>query len=204
MESRIESKMERNKAKFKQIVFEYLANKEGVKELMDWLENETDFYTAPASTKFHGNYKGGLVEHSINVYYSLINYAHLFKAEDVGYWEQMPESSLIITALFHDLCKANFYKPDTRNVKNNGKWEQVDCFSIDDQFPYGHGEKSVYLLNKFIKLTDEEALAIRWHMGAYDNAVKGGDYSLSKVYDTNPLAFALHQADEFASHVLHV
>ncbi|SCJ34752.1 Uncharacterised protein [Anaerotruncus sp. 2789STDY5834896] len=103
----------------------------------------------------------------------------------------------------HDLCKANFYKVSTRNVKNEqtGKWEKAPFYQVEDQFPYGHGEKSVFLIERFIRLSTEEAVAIRWHMGGYDEAVKGGSYAQSAAFDKYPLALALHLADMQATHM---
>lgn len=165
-------------------------HREGADELLKWLE-ESDFFTAPASTKFHGSYEGGLVEHSINVFRRL---------------ECMPVTAsmetLAIVALLHDVCKANFYTIDYRNKKNErGVWERVPYYTIDDTFPMGHGEKSVYIISKFMKLTDEEAFAIRWHMGGFDESVKGGSFALSGAWEKYPLGVLLHCADLQASYL---
>lgn len=114
----------------------------GSRELLAWLET-TDFFSAPASTKFHCACEGGLVQHSLSVYHTLMD----------RYFEEgidNPES-FAIAALLHDLCKANFYKVSTRNVKNEetGAWEKAPYYAVEDQFPYGHGEKSVYLIERF-------------------------------------------------------
>lgn len=110
-------------------------------------------------------------------------------------------NSIIVCGLGHDLCKANFYKVETRNAKNEaGEWVQVPYYTVDDQLPYGHGEKSVYILSRFIELTEAEAMAIRWHMGGFDDAVKGGSYALSRVFEKYPLALALHIADMQATY----
>jgi hypothetical protein len=110
--------------------------------------------------------------------------------------------SIAICGLLHDVCKANFYKPETRNRKNShGKWEAYKAYAIDDQLPFGHGEKSVYIINSFMKLTREEAMAIRWHMGAFDDAVKGGCNALSKAFSLYPLAVMLHTADLQATYL---
>lgn len=123
-------------------------------------------------------------------------------AEDIKAHAQR-EESIAICALLHDLCKANFYKVSTRNVKNEqtGKWEKAPFYQVEDQFPYGHGEKSVFLIERFIRLSTEEAVAIRWHMGGYDEAVKGGSYAQSAAFDKYPLALALHLADMQATHM---
>ena len=159
--------------------------------LIEWLCT-TDFFTAPASTKFHGAYEGGLVEHSLNVYVQLkaSKNSHLFADE-----------SIIKVAILHDICKANFYTVDYRNAKIDGQWERVPFYTVKDDFPYGHGEKSVLLASRFIDLTDEESVAIRWHMGAFDEAVKGG-FNLSQVYERYPLALELHIADLRASYLV--
>ncbi|WP_105204565.1 HD domain-containing protein [Neobittarella massiliensis] len=184
------------KQEFLQIYRTHIA-RTGADKLLAWLET-TDFFTAPASTRFHGSYPGGLCEHSVHVYQRLR--AEL--AEDIKAHAQR-EESIAICALLHDLCKANFYKVSTRNVKNEqtGKWEKAPFYQVEDQFPYGHGEKSVFLIERFIRLSTEEAVAIRWHMGGYDEAVKGGSYAQSAAFDKYPLALALHLADMQATHM---
>ena len=159
--------------------------------LIEWL-CKTDFFTAPASTKFHSNYTGGLCYHSLEVYEQLTQspIAHCYSKE-----------TLIKVALLHDICKANFYVVDYRNAKIDGKWEQVPFYTVKDDFPYGHGEKSVLLASRFIDLTDEETMAIRWHMGSFDEAVKGG-FNLSQVYEKYPLAVELHIADMRATYLV--
>lgn len=133
-------------------------NREGIEKLIEFLE-ATDFFKAPASTRFHGNFEGGLVEHSLKVYEILSK-----KVKDLGF--DYSEETLIIIALLHDVCKANFYKIDYRNAKNEqGQWEKVPYYTVDDTIPYGHGEKSVMMCSEYIKLTSDEKYAIRWHMG---------------------------------------
>lgn len=170
----------------------------GIVELLRYMDLETDFFTAPASTKYHGNYRGGLLEHSLNVYDALKKLNSLFPDLNIS------EESIAICALFHDLCKANYYTESTRNVKDDatGKWSKVPYYTTDDQFPIGHGEKSVILLMKYIKLNDDEIYAIRWHMGGFDSATKGGDYGESKAYENCPLAVMLHLADMMASYLM--
>ena len=131
----------------------------GSEKLLDWLDKKTDFFTAPASTRFHGACEGGLCMHSLNVYHAL---------HDSFFTEGESEESYAICALLHDLCKVNLYKTEMRNRKNEqGRWEQYPCYIHDDKLPYGHGEKSVYIASGFMKLTREEAMAIRWHMGPW-------------------------------------
>ena len=105
--------------------------------------------------------------------------------------------SFAICALLHDLCKAEFYKVSTRNVKNDetGKWEKVPYYAVEDKFPFGHGEKSVFLIERFIRLKPAEAVAIRWHMGGFDEAARGGSFAISVAYEKYPLAIKLHLAD---------
>ena len=159
--------------------------------LIEWLAT-TDFFTAPASTKYHGAYEGGLVEHSLNVYEQLL------MSENAGWFGK---ESIIKVALLHDICKANFYAVDYRNAKIDGKWGQVPFYTVTDDFPYGHGEKSVLLASRFLRLSEEEIMAIRWHMGAFDEAVKGG-FNLSQVYEKYPLALELHIADMRATYLV--
>ena len=150
-------------------------NRDGIEELIRYLQEETDFFTAPASTKYHGAFAGGLLMHSINVCAEL----RLDPNSKV-----YPTETLIIVALLHDICKANCYRTEKRNVKENG------------------GEKSLYLASKFIKLSDEEAAAIRWHMGAFDCAFRGGDRGLNAAYEKYPLAVLLHMADMRATYLV--
>ena len=166
----------------------------GADKLLDWLGN-TDFFRAPASTRFHGACESGLVMHSLNVYHALMD----------RYFEEGDSAeSMAICGLLHDLCKANYYKPGTRNVKNEatGQWEKVPVFNVEDQFPYGHGEKSVYLIERFLRLKPAEAVAIRWHMGGFDDAARGGCRAISEAYDAYPLAVKLHLADLTATYLM--
>lgn len=172
-------------------LFKANIKRKGADKLLDYLENKTDFFEAPASTKYHNSYVGGLVEHSINVFNALSK-----KALDKSL------ETIAICGLLHDICKANFYKKDYRNVKEDNQWKRVPCFVVADQFPFGHGEKSVYLINKYMQLTPDEALSIRWHMGGFDEAVKGGSYALSEVYKQCKLALYLHFADMEATYMM--
>ena len=164
----------------------------GSEKLLDWLGHTTDFFTAPASTRFHGACEGGLCMHSLNVYHAL---------HDTFFAEGDSEESFAICALLHDLCKANYYKPGTRNVKNEatGQWEKVPTFFFEDKLPYGHGEKSVYIISGFMRLTREEAMAIRWHMGF---SGPEDDRMVGQALQQYPLAFALSTADMEASYFL--
>lgn len=150
-----------NKERFKEIFISQVT-RPGAADLLAWL-GTTDFFEAPASTRFHGAYPGGLVEHSLNVYYALLGQ---FTIREYG------GESVAVVALLHDVCKTGYYRRE-----RDGK------YSVKDQLPMGHGEKSVYLVMKFMDLTDEEALAIRWHMGAYDDAFRGGSRALNEAQD---------------------
>lgn len=166
-------------------------NREGIENLINWLENETDFFTAPASTKYHLDRECGLLEHSLNVYDEL---------KDECGTRGMARPSIIISALLHDICKANYYKLGYRNVKNeDGKWEQVPFYITDDEFPIGHGEKSVILIQRFINLTDEEIYAIRWHMGGFES--KDNYKYLNSAFSKCELALRLHIADLKATYI---
>lgn len=167
----------------------------GVDKLLEWLAG-TDFFRAPASTRFHGACEQGLVMHSLNVYQAFMD---RFYEEGVDNLE-----SVTLCTLLHDLCKANYYKAGTRNVKNEatGQWEKVPTFNVEDQFPYGHGEKSVFLIERFVRLRPAEAVAIRWHMGGFDDAARGGSWAISQAYDAYPLAVKLHMADLTATYLM--
>ena len=187
------------KEEFIQIYQEHI-HREGSAELLDYLENKSDFFTAPASARFHGAYAGGLCEHSVNVFRCLEAYLARDRVKEV-YGMDYPMESAAIAALLHDVCKIGLYKPGFRNVKDDatGKWEKVPSYSYEDKLPYGHGEKSVYITNGFIRLTREEAMAIRWHMGfsgTEDTRMVG------QALMQYPLAFALATADMEASYFL--
>lgn len=180
-------------------IFNENIKREGSKNLLDFLEN-SDFFTAPASTRYHSNYKGGLVTHSINVYN---RFKKLIISEyGENYQEKISDESIAIISLLHDVCKINSYKEDFKNVKVDGEWVQVPYYTVDDQLPYGHGEKSVYMISGFMKLTREESMAINWHMGAFDSRVQGGAMNLiSNAYYKYPVAFLIHVADATSTYL---
>ena len=160
---------------------------------------KTDFFTAPASTRFHGSHEGGLLEHSLNVYHCLKDYLERDRTKQL-YRMNYSEETIALCALLHDVCKVNFYKTDYRNAKNErGEWEKVPYYTIDETLPYGHGEKSVYIISGFMRLTREEAFAIRYHMGFSGVEDKN---SIGKAFEMFPLAFALSVADMEASYYL--
>ena len=172
-------------------------NREGLEDVINFLE-KSDFFKAPASTRFHGDYKGGLLEHSMKVYEILKE-----KVKNASIEINVPEDTVIITALLHDICKANFYKVDYRNAKNElGVWEKVPYYTIDDQIPYGHGEKSVMMLTEYIKLTPEEKYAIRWHMGFTEP--KEVYSTIGTAYKKYPLALLLFEADLEATYFFNI
>lgn len=179
-------------------IFKENITREGSERLLDWLK-KSDFFVAPASTRFHSSTEGGLCEHSVKAYYRFMQNVEM---EYEGDWENVisPESVAII-ALLHDVCKVDMYKVEYRNVKKDGVWESVPYYTVDDKLPYGHGEKSVYILSSFLRLTREEAMAINWHMGAFDERVKGGSYSLSQAFNMHPVALLFHISDMQTSYL---
>ena len=173
--------------------------REGSGALLDYLQNKSDFFTAPASAKFHGAYAGGLCEHSVNVYHCLRDYLERDRVREL-YGLEYPEESVALVSLLHDVCKTGCYKPGSRNVKGpDGKWQSVPTFFYEDSLPYGHGEKSVYILSGFLRLTREEAMAIRWHMGFSGDEDKR---LVGQALQQYPLAFALSVADMEATYFL--
>lgn len=172
-------------------------NREGIENLIAFLE-KTDFFTAPASTRFHGCYEKGLLEHSLKVYEILKE-----KVKTSSIEIDVKEDSLIIIALLHDICKANYYKVDYRNAKNAlGEWEKVPYYTVDDTIPYGHGDKSVMMLTEYMKLTGEEKYCIRWHMGCTEP--KEQYNTLGQAFKKYPLALVLHEADLEATYFFNI
>ncbi len=175
-------------------IFQENIHREGADRLLEWLE-KTDFFIAPASTKYHCACEGGLVQHSVNVYRVLME-KHFDEEAD-------SRESFALCGLLHDICKAQFYKLGSRNVKNTetGRWEPQPFYSIEDEYPFGHGEKSVFLIERFLRLKPSEAIAIRWHMGGFDDSAKGGSFSISQAYEKYPLAVKLHLSDLEATYL---
>ena len=192
--------------------------REGKDKLMSYIREKSDFYTAPASTKYHLSCEGGLLQHSLNVYDCLV------AKKESPIWKDVlatvPEESLIIMSLLHDICKTNFYVKTTRNQKTYDPekvaaagfrqvkrddmgefvWETVPGYDVDDKLPLGHGEKSVFIINWFMRLSMTEMFAIRWHMGF------SGDQSqyreLGAAMEKVPVVLALYEADLEASKIL--
>lgn len=172
-------------------------DREGMDALINFLE-KSDFFVAPASTKFHGDYEGGLVEHSLKVYEILSK-----KMKNLDIDLKISEDTLKIVALLHDICKVNFYKIEYRNAKNAaGVWEKVPYYTVEDTIPYGHGEKSVMMLTEYIKLTPEEKYAIRWHMGFSEP--KEIYSTLGQAIKKYPLILLLNEADLEATYFFNI
>ena len=187
-----------NKERFIEIYKKYIT-REGSDKLLEFLlSNNSDFFVAPASTRFHGSYDGGLLDHSLNVYDCLKDYLQRERVKET-YGLSYSEESIAIVALLHDICKINCYKKGTRNVKENGVWVQVPTYEYNDTLPYGHGEKSVYMISGYMRLTREEAFAIRYHMGfsGTEDARHVGS-----AFEMFPLAFALSTADMEATYFI--
>ena len=181
-------------------IYRQNVKRDGADALLDYLEHKSDFFTAPASARYHGAYEGGLCDHSVNVYHCLADYLARPRVQEL-YGLEYSAETVALVSLLHDVCKVGCYKKGFRNVKNDatGQWEKVPTYTFEDPLPYGHGEKSVYIVNGFVRLTREEAMAIRWHMGfsgTEDNRTVG--QALSQY----PLAFALATADMEASYFL--
>jgi len=189
------------KEEFIQIYQEKITRK-GSERFLEYLtSDQSDFFTAPSSTRFHGAYEGGLVQHSLNVYHCLVDYLSRPRTKEL-YRMNYSDETVALVSLLHDICKLNFYVPSTRNVKINGKWETVPSYTIEDPLPYGHGEKSVYIISSYMHLSREEAFAIRYHMG-FSNAFSPEQTgNVGKAFEMFPLALALNVADMEASYYL--
>ena len=184
-----------SKERFIEIYNKYI-KREGAQKLLDYLLS-SDFFTAPASARFHSSYEGGLVDHSVNVYDCLTSYLNSPRTVDI-IGTKYSDESIAIVSLLHDLCKIDVYKKGFRNVKDEkGTWQRVDTFEYDDRLPYGHGEKSVYIISGYMRLTREEAFAIRYHMG-YSSTED--PRNVSAAFEMFPLAFALSTADSEATY----
>ncbi|MBR1393276.1 MAG: HD domain-containing protein [Ruminococcus sp.] len=186
--------------KFKRIYNENIT-RPGADRLLEYLLSQnSDFFVAPASTKYHSSYEGGLCQHSINVYECLKAYCERERVREL-YGLDFSDESIAIVGLLHDICKVNIYETSLRNVKNDqtGVWEKVPYYSFNDMLPYGHGEKSVYIISGFMRLTREEAFAIRWHMGFSGEENKN---TIGKALELFPLALAVNIADMEATFLM--
>lgn len=190
--------MKKCKDRFMEI-YKSSVSREGASDFLEWLES-TDFFVAPASTRFHGNHEGGLLQHSLNVYDCLNE-----EVANAGLQEVYSAETIAIASLLHDICKVNFYKKGFRNAKDEetGQWYKKEVYEIDEKFPCGdHADKSIIILQNFMRLTAEEILAIRAHMGGWDNAVKGGNGFVGKIFERSKLAVLLHVADIKATYFM--
>ena len=187
------------KDRFVEIYKEHISRPGSDKLLEYLLSTSSDFFTAPASTRYHGNYEGGLVEHSLNVYDCLVDYLSREKVKN-DFNLSYSDETIAIVSLLHDLCKINVYKAGFRNTKDeSGKWIQVPNYTFEDLLPYGHGEKSVYIISGFMRLTREEAFAIRYHMGFSGEENKT---TVGNALEMFPLALAVNIADMEATFLL--
>ena len=182
-------------------IFTTHIKRDGADKLLEYLlSSSSDFFTAPASARFHSSHEGGLVDHSLNVYDCLNSYLKSPRIKETFGFDYSDES-IAIVSLLHDLCKINVYKKGFRNVKDEkGAWQRVDTFEYDDKLPYGHGEKSVYIISGYMRLTMEEAFAIGYHLG-YSSQTEDAR-NVSAAFEMFPLAFALSTADSEATYYL--
>lgn len=190
--------VEKNKAEFIGLYKKYI-KRDGADQLLEWIEG-TDFFQAPASASYHLAEDGGLCQHCLNVFKRLnilleneygTDYAKSFNGME----------SIAISALLHDLCKADFYVKELRNTKDEkGNWIQVPYYKVDERFHFGHGAKSVYIIQNFMQLDLDEASAIRYHMGGME--IPGVvEPNVTAVYNDYPLAIYLHLADMYATYI---
>lgn len=181
-------------------IFRTNVTREGADKLLEFLTSDAcDFFTAPASTRYHGAHESGLVEHSLNVYDCLVDFLSRKRMREM-YGITYSAESVAIAALLHDLCKINFYRVSFRNVKDDtGRWQSQPYYTIEDSLPYGHGEKSVYIISGYMKLTRDEAFAIRYHMGFSGTEDNG---TVGQALEMFPLAFALSVADMEAAYFM--
>lgn len=166
----------------------------GSAEFLRWLEG-TDFFTAPASTKYHLCTPGGLVLHSVHVAEEAAAMCHRYGMHELA-------DSAIMCGLVHDICKVGVYKTTTRRARGeDGVWKTVPAYEYDDALPLGHGEKSLFLAERHgLQLSDEEAAAIRWHMGPYRD--RDAVREMSEAFQRFPLAAILHNADMAATYIV--
>ena len=182
-----------NQERFLQI-FQEKITREGSDKLLEFLQ-KSDFFTAPASTRYHGAHEGGLLQHSLNVYDCLVDILNRPRVKEL-YGIEYSDESIAIAGLLHDICKVNFYKTSFRNVKDeNGKWVSAPYYTIEDNLPYGHGEKSVYIVSGFMRLTRDEAFAMGFS-GTEDTN------NVGRALEMFPLAYAVCCADMEAAFLM--
>ena len=189
----MENKTETQKNEYKTLL---LSTKiEGIEGLLNWLDT-TDFYTSPGSNRYHGNFEGGLLDHSLKVY-------KIFKKLSDDFKQEILENDIIISALLHDICKVHMYKLVVKDKKNQetGKWLPTKQYEIHNLYPIGHGHKSVILASKFIKLTDFSIYAIIHHMGFPGSGDYGSQCDYNTVLEMQPKIILLHLADTLSAHL---
>ena len=195
-----------NIERFESLLMQY--NREGMDRLLDFIR-KSDFYTAPASTRFHSCHAGGLLEHSLNVYDCLCEKLNSPVWKDI--LEEVGQESITITALLHDLCKSYYYIVEYKNKKiysptgakqdSNGRfdWQSVPGYTVDDKIPYGHGEKSCMMIEEYMRLKPMERYGIRWHMGFTEPKEQWG--TLGAAIKKYPFILAVHEADLEATYI---
>jgi len=187
----------KTKERIKRILYD--AQRDGMPRMVNFLEHESDFFEAPASTQYHLAYPGGLAEHSLSVYDTLVRLDEMFGTE-------IPAWQMSTTAILHDVCKTGYYVREKKWRKDeHGKWESYTAWGVDDTLPLGHGEKSLFLISKFIQLTDAEAAAVRWHMSGFEPGVHfnyPSGYAFRAAADKYPLVTMLFVADHMSSQLL--
>jgi len=169
----------------KDLILEKLnsVKRDGMKELISFIE-DSGFFTAPAATKHHSNYEGGLAQHSWNVYIHFVKNIEKLKIK-------LSDDSIILCSLLHDLCKVDMFEYDYAKK----------IFIVNDKFPIGHGGKSIFLAERFIRLTNEETCIIRWHMGKFDLSPQTYK-SYATALKMYPAVSALHRADVYCAVIL--
>ena len=194
---------EKNKERFLKEL--EVVKRPGMDKLLEYI-NKYDMFTAPSSTRYHLSVPGGLLQHSLNVLDALRSilhdngdgtYSYIIAGVEIA---KVTEENIVIMALLHDICKTNFYKQTLKHRKNReGQWEDYYGYEIDDRIPYGHGEKSVLMIETYIRLEPVERYAIRWHMGFPEGNDK---YTFGSAVEMYPIIWALHTADMLAAHCM--
>lgn len=204
--------LQANKEEFETLARKYI-KRDGLEKLLAWLDS-TDFYSAPASTQYHLCIEGGLCQHSLNVFHTMVKLANMrydkeenddniYNGANTEVDGAFNMENIALVSLFHDICKANCYVRDFKNVKVNGKWEQQEYWKWDEQFVYGHGSKSVYIIQQYMRLFIDEAQAIRFHMGGKEDALSQQyERQYAPVFEKSPFAVLLHLADSYSAFLL--
>ena len=194
----MENNIQENAKLFEDLV-KFNVQRKGISNLMNYLKNDTDFMYAPASTKYHGAFDGGLLTHSLEVYYQFVKLANIYNF-DMSKPENT-ESATIVT-LFHDVCKINTYEQSVKYNKNTktNQWESQPCYtySVDKKVFGAHGAESLFIISQFMTLTEQEAIAIYHHMGSWDSSKYD---NVALAYEKNRIAWLLHVADEAATYI---